>query len=250
MLLPTIRCLAIAATLCVASACRPPAPPHLVVWAWERPEDLRFLPADTKIAVLTGILELSGDNVTARGRRFPLLTGAAPVVSTVVHVEIGRAPLDWTPALAATTAAAVVAYGVRPGIAQVQLDFEVSASQRRVLLDVLREVRQRLPRDTRLSMTALASWCDGERWLTAAPVDEIVPMLFRMGPGGAGLLDRASARRAFGNPRCRAALGIATDEPIAAAPHAQNVYLFSPRRWTARSFARTQEEIARWGGWG
>jgi hypothetical protein len=47
-----------------------------------------------------------------------------------------------------------------------------------VLLDVLRAVRATLPAGRELSMTALASWYDTERWLGAAPVDEVVPMLF------------------------------------------------------------------------
>jgi hypothetical protein len=228
------------------TACRAPPPPRLIVWAWERPEDLRFLPAGTEVAALTGIVTLSGDRVSASGRRFPLLTGGAPVTTAVIHVEI-VGPLRWTPALAESAAAAVMAYGVRPGVGRLQVDFEVPASQRGVLLDVLRVVRARLPHAMRLSMTAIASWCDGERWLAAAPVDEVVPMLFRMGEGGPALLTRLRART-FANPRCRDALAIATDAPIADAPRVGRVYLFSPDSWTAGRFAAAQGEVARWGG--
>ena len=52
------------------------------------------------------------------------------------------------------------------------------------MLDPLAEIRRALPLHTRLSMTALASWCDTESCLDDAPVDETVPMLIRMGRGG------------------------------------------------------------------
>ncbi len=44
-------------------------------------------------------------------------------------------------ALRARAAAAVLAYAGGPGVTAVQIDFEVRASQRPVLLDVLRDVR-------------------------------------------------------------------------------------------------------------
>ncbi len=78
-----------------------------------------------------------------------------------------------------------------------QIDFEARASQRQVVLDLLHDVRAGLPATTRLSMTALASWCDTETWLATAPVDEIVPMLFRMGPTGGALRARVGRGRRF-----------------------------------------------------
>jgi hypothetical protein len=68
-----------------------------------------------------------------------------------------------------------------------------------VLLDVLRAVRATLPAGRELSMTALASWCDTERWLGTAPVDEVVPMLFRMGPVG----ENPKRRLAEGGDSCQ-----------------------------------------------
>jgi hypothetical protein len=64
------------------------APTRFVVWAWERPEDLRFLPPDTEIAVQSGFVELSGDEVRARGRRFSLKARAGQVTTAVVHIQI------------------------------------------------------------------------------------------------------------------------------------------------------------------
>ena len=47
--------------------------PQLVLWAWERPEDLRFInPQTTAVGFLVDTIDLRGDTVTAspRGNRF------------------------------------------------------------------------------------------------------------------------------------------------------------------------------------
>ena len=226
------------------------AAPALVVWAWERPEDLRFLTAPSEIAVQVGFVEVAGDRVRARGRRFPLLADSARVTTAMVHVQIDpRTPAAWTPAVRAATAAAALGYLRAANLPRAQVDFEVRRSQRAVLLDLLHDVRAGLPPGVRLSMTALASWC-GEDWLGAAPVDEVVPMLFRMGPTGEALKATLAAGGDLRDPRCRSALAVSTDAPIARAPAGRRVYLFSPRSWTAADFERERREVATWGGRG
>jgi hypothetical protein len=232
-----------------AASCRqadPPPPSTLILWAWERPEDLLFAGAEAEVAVQTGFVELAGDGIEARGRRFPLRS-AAPPSTLVVHVQIDHErPLEWTPTMRARASAAVLHYAAAHPVRRVQVDFEVRASERRVLLDLLDDVRRGLPRGTLLSMTALASWCDTEGWLDEAPVDEIVPMLFRMTQGGEALRKRLAAGGDFRNPRCRAALGVASDSPIARAPPGRRVYLFSPRSWTAAEFDKARRGVEGW----
>jgi hypothetical protein len=237
--------------LCAAGtlipSCRslPTRPATVVLWAWERPEDLRFLSAQSEVAVESGSVKLDGDAVIASGRRFPLMVGRPPSTS-VIHVEIERdRPLDWSPQSRAVTAAAILHYATRIATPRVQLDFEVRASERKVLLDVLYDLRGKLPRTTTLSMTALASWC-GERWLDAAPVDEVVPMLFRLGRSGAAIRARLAAGRPFANPRCRTAIGISLDAPITRAPGFERVYVFNPRSWRSGDVDRARREVARW----
>jgi hypothetical protein len=236
-------------SLVATASCRqadPPPPSELVLWAWERPEDLRFAAGAVEIAVQTGFVELAGEGVEARGRRFPLEAGGPPS-TVVVHVQIDHErPLEWTPRLRARTGAAILHYATAVPAPRVQLDFEVRASERAVLLDVLADLRRGLPRSTLLSMTALASWCDTEDWLERAPVDEIVPMLFRMTMGGEALRKKLAAGGDFRNPRCRAALGIATDSPIERAPPGRRVYLFNPRSWTAEDFERARRGVEGW----
>ena len=204
-----------------------------------------------EIAAQTGFVALAGDRVVARGRRFPLLVGAARVTTAVVHVQIDhREPLRWTPESRAHAVAAVLDYARAVPAARVQIDFEVRRSERNVLLDLLRDVRAALPAGTRLAITALASWCDTEDWLGAAPVDEVAPMLFRMGPAGAPLKARLAGGGDFGDPRCRKALAVSTDAPIERGPTGRRVYLFSPKSWTAMDFERVKKRVEAWGAGG
>ncbi len=217
-----------------------------VIWAWERPEDLRFAGPGAEVAVQTGFVVLSGSGVFARGRRFPL-KAAAPPATALVHVQIDHLrPLAWTSAQRREASGAVLAFGRAVGARRLQVDFEVRRSQRQVLLDLLADVRRGMPEGEALSMTALASWCETEGWLAAAPVDEIVPMLFRMGPEGAALKAKLEGGGDFAEPRCRGAYAISTDTPLKRAPAGRRIYLFSPTSWTARDYQSIQGEIARW----
>ncbi len=223
------------------------APSRVVVWAWERPEDLRFVGDAADVAIQSGFIVLSGDGVQARGRRFPLRMSGRPTTA-LVHIQIDRGrPLAWTLTQRREAAQAVLAFGQAVGADRLQVDFEVRRSERGALLDLLSDVRRGLPKEKRLSMTALASWCETETWLNAAPVDEIAPMLFRLGPGGQRLKAKLAAGGDFANPRCRSALAVSTDAPLARAPHdGRRVYLFDPQSWTEPDYAALRKETARW----
>jgi hypothetical protein len=224
-----------------------PARPTPILWAWERPEDLRFAGPDATIAVLAGSITLRGEAVLAAPRRQPALLQPAQKRIAVVHVEIDRhKPLAWTAAQRQAAAAAALAYAADLPAQSVQLDFEVRDSERQVLLDLLGDLRAGLGAEKRLSMTALASWCDTEHWIEAAPVDEIVPMLFRMGPGGTALKRRLAEGGDFRDRRCRSAIGIATDTPPSFLPAGRRLYVFNPHRWNAADYATLVQETARW----
>lgn len=232
--------------LLALAACKPAAPPpQLVVWAWERPEDLRFLPEDAEIAVQTGFVELAGDNFLARGRRYPLRSDRPPSTA-VVHIQIDdRDPPRWTPVLRARVVAAVLHFARVVPTPRVQIDFEVRRSQRQILVDLLHDVRAGLPRGVPLSMTALTSWCQ-EDWLAALPVDEIVPMLFRMGRGDSAIRARIESGGTWPEPACRKALALSADTPIARAPAVARIYLFAPQSWTPSTFEAVRRQVEQW----
>ena len=235
----------LAVLLCAGSAEAADRP--LVVWAWERPEDLSFLPAGVEVAAHMAFVEVVGDQVVPRGRRHSLRVAEGHPSTAVAHVQIDRRrPLAWSDRTTQLVAQAVLASAEAPWVRTLQLDFEVRASEREHLLAVVRAVRLGLRPGVRLSMTALASWCDTEAWLAAAPVDEVVPMLFRMGPGGARIRNKLAAGGDFAAPQCRLALGMATDTPLDGAPAGRRVYLFNPRSWTPAAFEAARARVQAW----
>lgn len=230
-----VRWTIVAAALSLATPAL--AQPSRVVWAWERPESLETLPPGFGIAAVTGFIRLRGDSIVIqRGRRFPVVTAPdRPAPIAVVHIEVDQTRrLEWSDRLSRQVVFAAIAF--TRGARQVQIDMEVRGSQRAALLDVLGGIRAGLAPGTLLSMTALASWCDTESWVEQAPVDEIVPMLFRMGSGGARLRAKLAAGGDFGQPRCRSAIGVSLDTPVAVPP-GRRLYIFNPRPWDAAAVA-------------
>jgi len=236
--------------LIAAPPCRAGSPSgerRLVVWAWERPEDLRFLPPDVEIAALSGFIDLRGDRMVARGRRFPLFAAPKQVSTSVVHVQVNRSErLAWTPQLREETAAAVIALANHIPARRIQIDFEARPSERQALFDLVGDVKRRLSPGVELSVTALASWCQTEDWTSLMGADEIVPMLFRMGPWGASIRTTLASGGDFSQADCRRALAISTDSPITSAPVARRIYLFNPKSWTRQDFERIRGEVEGW----
>jgi hypothetical protein len=118
----------------------------------------------------------------------------------------------------------------------VQIDFDATASQREFYRRMLNDLRARLP-NTPISMTALTSWCMDDDWIAALPVDEAVPMLFRMGRDDRSIRARLKSGDDFREPLCRTSVGVSTDEPQAMRAGGRRVYWFAPRSWTQSQLA-------------
>ena len=226
--------------LCVApSLVRADPPPSLVLWAWERPEDLRFAPRGVGVAYLRATVEVGLAGARVRSRRQPLLVRDDAWRMAVVRVELRPRGATLTPAAQARVVDVLTQAAAAPGVSAVQVDFDAPASQRGAYRAMLVEARRALPRGTWLSMTALASWCVGDAWLDAAamPVDEVVPMVFTMGRGGAAVLASLREARAFRSPACRGSVGWAVGEPTVSLRGVTRRYVFSPRPWTPEGAA-------------
>lgn len=230
----------ILAALAACSA-RDKKPEAIVLWAWERPEDLRFLKADSaSVAVLAATILLNHDRAYARPRSAPLQVRPGTPVTAVVRIEMGDTPaLDERQRV--RTAGWIREIAQRPQYAGLQIDFDAPLSARPFYRALLEELR---PDFARLSITALASWCfEEDSWLGALPVDEMTPMLFRMGPDGERLLRRLEREGRFPEPRCRSSVGISIDEPLRWRPGAPRLYVFSPRAWTEPDYRAFIEQL-------
>lgn len=212
-----------------------PAMPSTVLWAWERPEDLGFInPREVGVAFLAMNLRLLEDRVRATPRLQALVVPPETRLIAVVRIEADRVrvPRLSENQLRAATEEIVRQADGRRGVIAVQIDFDATRSERPFYRELIRAVRQQLPSSFALSMTALVSWCIGDDWLSDLPIDEAVPMFFRMGADSRQALLHLSSGANFRSSACRSSLGISTDEPIASFPRAGRIYIFHPKPWS------------------
>jgi hypothetical protein len=224
--------------------------PRVMLWAWERPQDLRFIdPRTTGVAFLAGTVEIRSvsqgskesaadeeTTVVMLPRLQPLLVPPGTPLMAVVRVETPN-DLWHRPALAAArphtgasspsptslyseaqrqrVAGMIASVAAIRGVRAVQVDYDATQSERPFYRQLLEDARRRLPHAVPLSMTALASWCIGDTWLNSLPsgtIDEAVPMLFRLGPDAANVAAFVQDGNSFRARACRASLGVSTDE--------------------------------------
>ena len=211
--------------------------PRWTVWAWENPEDLRALDSHFyAVAYLDQTIFIS-PRVWSRPRLQRLLVSPATRIIAVVRIEAGAVGAAiGAPGLPAQVASLIEHSTQKPRTAMLQIDFDATRSQRPFYVDLLREVRKRLPEGMLLSITALASWCAADDWISGLPVDEAVPMFFRMGPDHPPT-DQPGWTYPLHEPLCETSAGVSTDEAWPALRRDQRVYVFHPGAWTAVTIA-------------
>lgn len=200
--------------------------PSQTLWVWERPEDLRAIdPQTTAIATLDATIVL-GRSATLIPRRQPFIYPAGVKRISVIRIE---APGMIARGLEATTADLILS-AATPGAAALQIDFDARRSQHGFYADLLRDLRRRMPPSQPLSITALESWCSSDDWIGRLPVDEAVPMFFRMEPDRRNApLDRPQSQ--IREPLCESSIGISTREPNFVSLAGKRVYIFPDRGW-------------------
>lgn len=210
--------------------------PQVVLWAWERPTDLRFIdPKEVGVAFLARTIRLRSGEVVVRPRLQPLNLPEGVNVIAVARVETDSLKPDLSSQQPDKLAGAIAEMAKLPNVAHIQIDFDATLTERKFYREVIVEVRRRLPTTTSLSITALASWCTYDNWLSELPIDEAVPMLFRMAGDGKQIANRLDAGEDFIAPPCRHSYGISTDEPRSNLSAARRIYVFNPEPWTGDS---------------
>ena len=209
-------------------------PPQTMLWAWDMPEDLRFLRSSkVGVAFLAANLMLRDDSALIRLRRNPLRINPSTFPMAVVRVETDRrqrATLSETQRHRTGTLILEMVSTVK--VKALQVDFDAARSEWRFYAGLLADLRSHLPADDFLSMTALTSWCGADSWLHHVPVDESVPMLFRMGADREAVLARVTHGGDFLAPECRGSLGLSTDEMRVMMGVKGRRYYFNPQPWS------------------
>jgi len=237
-----IAAMVLIATGLAALAYRPqrdPLPefPRIMIWAWERPEKLDSLnPREAGVAFLARTVNVNGDLVTVRPRLQPLVVAPGTAMMAVVRVE-SQNP---RPGAKIALEHAILNATELHGVGALQIDYDAKASERDFYRDVILDLHRVLPASMPLSITALASWCEQDHWISGLPVAEAVPMLFRMG---------AESYRGPGELRegkCAVSVGVSTDEPLVDPPRGRRVYVFHPRSWSREELRTAIQEVRRW----
>lgn len=217
--------------------------PKVVLWAWERPEDVRFLSSNNvAVGFLAKTIYLppssktsaqgSAEDILVRPRLQPLRVSPGTPLIPVVRIETplglspsayqsreGSAPrlTSYSASESERIASEIVELQNLPAVRAIQIDFDATLSERTFYSALLSDVRSKLPDSIPLSITALASWCVGDPWLDSLPpgtIDEAVPMLFRMGPDTTNIAKFLRSGDEFPVVACQDSLGLSTDETL------------------------------------
>jgi len=222
--------------------------PRVILWAWERPEDLEFLdPKRFGIAFLAQTLTLKNGDVVYNPRHQLLKVPAGVKLIAVTRIEsqkITRERVDLSDDQRAKLVERIKKTLELEKVGAIQVDFDAVVSERTFYRKLLEDLRRELPDAIPLSMTSLASFCVGDRWLSDLPVDEAIPMVFRMGTDSDRIKNMLTSGADFRDGLCRRSYGVSLDEPVTTSFEKQRrVYIFNARSWTRADVTAIEERF-------
>jgi Protein of unknown function (DUF3142) len=227
----------------LSSSTKIPTAPKLFLWAWERPESLAFIdPQKVGVAYLAKTINLQGSEVIVHPRLQSLKVPDGTSLVAVIRIETG---LKDRPLLSneqrGEVLNSIMETAKRPGLIGLQIDFDAKISERPFYQALLYGLRQQIPKNVTFSITALASWCIRDNWLSGLPIDEAIPMLFDMGIDSRSVKNYLSGQD-FQAPLCRHSNGVSTNETVAGLHTSRRFYVFSPKRWSPSIFKQYQQK--------
>jgi hypothetical protein len=212
--------------------------PSVMLWAWQRAENLSFIDTHTTgVAYLAGTVRILQNGFPDFEPRLqPLQMQAGTPLLAVVRIE---STASNPRAQIAPLVQALHQVIHQPAIRGLQIDFDARASERAFYLSLLNALRTESP--VPVGVTALASWCEGDRWLENTDIAEAVPMFFRMGK-------YETHNMHVTLQSCVSSIGLSTDEPwpLRRLPGVQRIYVFNPRSWNRDVYLRTLRRIDDW----
>lgn len=219
-----IRCLLQICAVTMSVACTrqydytaPKHLPPLILWAWEAPQILNSINSTTTgVAVLILTADIINSKVHYYPRQQPLIVPPNTYLIAVVHIGKPFMPKQvLNPELAKYLAKRIKNEYQKHQYKELQIDFDVLSSEHKFYKELLVQLRHELGSNLVISITALASWCTSDKWITkeSLPINYVVPMFFSLG-------NNAQARNSFimgFNPNklakyCQGTIGLSTDE--------------------------------------
>jgi hypothetical protein len=223
------------------------SPPKITLWAWERPENLLFLRDNkTEVAYYAGNVTFAGGKTVFTPRRQPLMVRPEIKLTAVVRIEKKENFCPDARQIAETIRFIAKTCAERK-VSGCQVDFDCKNSEVGFFRNLITGLRKELPAPLPLSITALASWCHTGSWIESLPIDEAIPMLFRIGVDDQLVRDDLTGQSFLKADICRKSVGISLDEPFPPAKYLKDrkIYLFNPRPWTPEAFSGALTQIRR-----
>lgn len=217
----------------------------IYLYAWERPEDMSFL--DSIDHKRMSVVYYAGDVVIDHGR-----ANISPRRNSLfIPKNIKTIPLIRIDNFNDSSALQKNSGDIINFITRVcrdatscQLDFDAKTSEYSAYIDIITAVRNNLPK-VKITITALASWCGDNSWLNNLPIENAVPMLYRLG-------NDISVRRVLDDGRitsytkCNRSVALSIDEldfEFKQYLNCRNIYLFNPESWTKESFTQLKNKL-------
>ena len=234
--------------------------PHVTVWAWERDEDLSYIdPAKVDVAYFAGNIHVRGSLVSFRPRTQKLKLPSHAKTIPVFRIETIRRGCGSSASDEIVPDQRAAEYVARtiinrlkklPRTEMVQIDFDALEDERPFYKTLLKYMRQGLPHETKISITALASWLLADRWIERGSADEAVAMLFSIGAGKRDVLARLKKQSLDSGADVPIAIGISasekeTNKSLFSAEmqrKTRNLYLFSSKPWTEKRLCTITNE--------
>jgi len=209
----------------------------IIVWVWERSENLYFLKdKNVSFAYLSGTVTKTNNELVFYPRRQPLRIPDNRQTISVVRIEDKSEKHEFNDKDLVDISEFIVKSCLeKKSNISCQIDFDATESQIYFYKKLVVKVKEKLPKEMKLSLTALVSWCtNDESWFKDLPVDEVVPMFFRLGKDENVYWQKIEQRNLKLNPLCQKAIGISTDENMPNKIYLKDkpIYIFNNEYWT------------------
>ena len=210
---------------------------NLVLWVWERPENLYFMKNENvTYAFLVGTVTKTDNGLIPYPRKQPLRIPDNSKRVAVVRIEDkSNRKLFTDHDLEQISNFIINSCTKLENNISCQIDFDATQSQLDFYKRLLVAVRTKLPANIKLSITSLVSWCttNEEPWFIDSPIDEIIPMFFRLGVEANTYWNKITQETLILNRACQKSIGISTDEELPGKVYLKDkiIYIFNNRHW-------------------
>jgi len=209
--------------------------PKIIIWAWERPENLLFINnKNIGVAFYAGTITFSGSETIFRPRLQSLVVNPGTPIMAVVRVVNNKRSGQLSDNQLSEASKLIIKICSQNKISGCQIDFDVKKSEINFYKELISKTKSNLPKSIPLSITTLTSWCHTGSWLEGLQINEVVPMFYRLGTDEY-LIRKNLVGGSFMKARsCQKAIGVSVDEPLPQSEYLKNrrIYIFNPHPWT------------------